>query len=202
MPSHANIRYLMCKREQTNFVLQVISLRYICKTLEKIEVLKKMSSRPRLLIVTSKRCGACNTFKSNVLPDLRKKLATLDIKVDYVDLPDFGTGDLVNLAPEYPATVQPFIGSFPTFLYFPAGSWIPTIFNSKIENGVGKPDKYPRIPYTVDGIFDWVKSQAPSPTVKGKLVPSLGPNVKYSLTRGGVPVQINKGPRYIKRDND
>ncbi|QIN54654.1 hypothetical protein [Cedratvirus kamchatka] len=158
-----------------------------------------MNDTPKLLIVTSKTCGACHRFKASVLPPLLQNLEKEKIQVTHVDLPTFETGDLVNLAPSYPSTVQTYVRWFPTFLYFPPGSWEPQIFNGKVENGTAVYDKSSTDEYTVDGITAWTKKKITLQTTS-KGVNSSGSKARYVLVRNGVPINP-KGPRFVKRDH-
>ncbi|SPN79933.1 Hypothetical protein ZAZAV_622 [Cedratvirus Zaza IHUMI] len=163
-----------------------------------------MDQTPKLLIVTSKTCGACHRFKASVLPPLLQNLNKEKIEVSHADLPTFETGDLVNLAPGYPSTIQTYVRWFPTFLYFAPGSWEPEIFNGKIENGSAVYDKNSSNEYTVDGITTWVKKRITLQTTsKGTATsPSKTGNVRYILVKNGVPVNPKlSGPRFIKRDH-
>jgi hypothetical protein len=165
---------------------------------DKIIPRKRMDETPKLLIVTSKTCGACHRFKASVLPPLLQNLERERIQVTHADLPTFETGDLVNLAPGYPSTIQPYVRWFPTFLYFAPGSWEPEIFNGKIENGSAVIDKTSNGEYTVDGITAWTKKRiALQTTTKG--LAQKG-KVRYVLVKNGVPVNP-KGPRFVKRDH-
>ena len=155
-----------------------------------------MDGTPKLLIVTSKTCGACHRFKAAILPPLLKNLEKEKIQVTHADLPTFETGDLVNLAPGYPSSVQTYVRWFPTFLYFAPNSWEPEVFNGKMENGTVVYDKNATEEYTVDGITSWTKKKITLRT--NTLIPKG--KARYVLVRNGEPINP-KGPRFIKRDH-
>ncbi|SPN79111.1 Hypothetical protein BRZCDTV_163 [Brazilian cedratvirus IHUMI] len=159
-----------------------------------------MDDTPKLLIVTSKTCGACVRFKASVLPSLLQNLEKEKIQVTHADLPTFETGDLVNLAPSYPSTIQTYVRWFPTFLYFAPGSWEPEIFNGKIENGSAVIDQSSKLDYSVDGITSWTKKKIALQTTNKGVLASKNSKIRYVLVRNGVPVNP-KGPRYVKRDH-
>jgi len=118
-----------------------------------------------VLIVTSKTCGFCTQFKANTLDSLVKRIEK-DYNVKHVDLDDFATGQMVNLAPEIPCSVQKYITWFPTILYFPDGYVSePKVFNGTVKGS--KVEFTDNNPFTTEPIVNWINSFAP-PEAKKK----------------------------------
>lgn len=156
------------------------------------------TQRPALLIVTSKVCGACKSFKANVLDNLLKKLEKLNCSVKHVDLEDFSAGNLVNLAPEIPSSAQTYISWFPTMLLFAPGyQGVPKVFNGKIKGSTA--DYSQEKPFTAEAISTWVEENLStvSPVKKGENLPSA--KVRYVLVKDGKPLS-HRPSRFIRRD--
>lgn len=113
---------------------------------------------PCLVIVTSKKCGACERFKANVLPELIKKLKRVDCQVRHVDINSFSSEEVSDALPEYPPTVKNYVGWYPTLLFFPEGSGSeePRILNGKMAGGKPQFTRY-EVDYDPEGITGWVE---------------------------------------------
>lgn len=157
-------------------------------------------NRARLLIVTAKECGACVRFKADVLDDLLKKLEKVNCVVRHADLNSFSSADLINAVPDYPATVQKYVGWFPTLLLFPPNSWEPEIFNGKISGG--KPQMNREIPYTSVDISSWVeKTIASDPRFTQNKGKGRAGSARYVLVENGKPItNLPRGPRFLRRE--
>lgn len=143
-----------------------------------------------LLIVTSKSCGACKKFKANVLEDLLKRLAKTGCKTKQIELENFSTGELVNLAPEIPATVQSYISWFPTLLLFSSGyQGVPKVFNGKVKEG--SVEYVQEKPFTAEAITSWVEENSISK--KGE----TEKKIRYVLVKDGKPLTKS---RFIRRN--
>lgn len=115
-------------------------------------------SKPTLLIVTSKTCSACHSFKQKVYHELKGKLQRLNgINIGEVDLDTMSS----PLPSVYPKEVRKFIGWYPTFVLLAPirnGRVEGAVFNGKM-NGERVSGPTNERPISADSIVQWVEQE-------------------------------------------
>lgn len=144
-------------------------------------------NKPRFLIVTADTCGACRAFKENSLKPLLEKLKNTNVDVLQANLPDMSPGNLVNVQPEIPATVQTYIKWYPIMLLFPANSWEPEVY----DNG--------SLGHKPETIVDWINKTISSNSRFSTINKGGKKKIRYVLVSGKEPVSVTRGSQYVKR---
>lgn len=172
----------------------------------------QIDSRPICLVITSKTCPHCDTFKKNTWGSLKQKLLNdTKIKLQEIELPT----NRSPLGNEYPSELSNYIGWFPTILLITASSWNNkkglevVVFNGIINNGVAilDPDVNKRKPLTENNIIMWISNILKSDPRFNSLPPSsptqslnqltnkpTRPN--YIITQNGQPIQTSSTIKY------
>jgi len=113
-------------------------------------------NKPVLVLVMSRKCGACQNFKSKELPELEAELRKDDrFRFLTLEFPDMAVPTNITGKEFHPELRNGFIEFFPTFLLFPGNLWNDP--KSRLK-GVAKHDlkKNPRVDYSKASIFAWI----------------------------------------------
>jgi thiol-disulfide isomerase/thioredoxin len=118
-------------------------------------------SKPTLIIVTSKTCGACRSYKANVAPALLGALRKDNrIQVGEIDLDTMSS----PLPSTYPKELKKFIGWYPTFILLApmrGNNLEGVVFNGDMSKGHVTGPNGSR-PISVEGITAWINQELTS----------------------------------------
>lgn len=135
-----------------------------------------MESSPVLVIVTAEGCPACASFFSQIWPELRSKIQSLDVQVLLVSSSQLG---------QFRSDLSSFVGWFPTLLMFSHSAWnnteeqlVGSIYGGYIDEVERRP-KLGDFQLSVDSMYSWISSKVGELASKPKKTSSK--RLKYSF---------------------
>ena len=128
---------------------------------------------PILVVITAEGCPACSLFLSQIWPDLRTRINSLNVQTLSID-----SSQLYQFRKD----LQNFIGWYPTLLMFPQSSWKDTSqdLSGSVYGGYYDPiEKQPKLgnfSLSADEMYEWIQDnidtapvQRPKPRSKRQL---------------------------------
>lgn len=119
-------------------------------------------NRPVFVIVTNEQCGACHRYREKIRDDLFKKLDRSILS----DVIEIHLPSMVNKSPldDYHPKLKEIVAWYPNFMLFTSESWNNKKGNlvTEIMNGSfieGKIQLVGGVPFTPEGIIDWIRSK-------------------------------------------